>query len=41
MVCLLLIKVAVLLEPEEEELGSFSLPPDAAGVGSVYSDLLL
>ena len=41
MACLLLMKVAVLLEPGEGELGCFSLPPDIAGGGSVYSDLLL
>lgn len=41
MACLLLMKVAVLLEPREGELGFFSLPPDVLGVGSVYSDLLL
>ena len=38
-VCLLLVKVAVLLEPAE--VGCFSLPPGGEGVGSVYSDLLL
>ena len=41
MACLLLMKGAVLLEPGEGELGCVSLPPDATGVGSVYSDLLL
>lgn len=38
-VCLLLVQVAVLLEPAE--VACFCLPPDGEGVGSVYSDLLL